>query len=204
MSKALLRMIVIVPAVLVILAAGVATAPAATTQLLWCHNTNFPSCGGILNVAGNSVSYTMTGTPSLAMVDGFTDPGTTRNVTWSNLNMNGTTGTGDPISATLDTSRQSSGTILSVGNTEFPATATMRFFFRMDAAGMSLISDRPAVFQGIIHSVPPSPGDSLTLISGPVDFHPDGASSPVITLKAATVNFNDPNAAPKSASAPSH
>jgi len=203
MSKAMLRMIVIVPAVLVILAAGVATAPAAT-QLLWCHNTNFPSCLGTLSVAGTDLSYSMSGSPSLAMVDGFTDPGTTRNVTWSNLNMNGTTANGDSITATLDTSRQSSGTILSVGNTEFPATATMRFFFRMETAGMRLVSDTPAVFQGIIHSVPPSPGDSLTLISGPVDFHPEGASGPVVaTLKQATVDFNDPKASSAS-SAPSH
>lgn len=191
MNKVTLRMIAIVPAVLVILVTAVSTAPAA--QTFFCHNTNFPRCLGTFSVADSDLSFDMAGSPSLAVVDEFTEPGTTRYVTWNNLDMKGTTETGEAIAATLDSTRQSSGTVLSVGNTEFPATATMRFFFRIETGGMRLVSELPAVFQGIIHSIPPAPGDVLTLISGPVEFHPEGEPDMKIgALKESNVAFTEP------------
>ena len=193
MRSATLRKIVMVPMVLLALMAAVSTAPAAQT-FLFCHGTNWPSCRGILSAAGTDISFSMAGTPALAEVDEFTDPATTRNVLWKDIDMKGTTEKGDTISATLDPARQSSGTVLSVGNTEFPATATMRFFFRMEFAGMTLVSEQPAVFQGIIHSIPPAPGDVLTLIS-PAEFHREGETEAIGVLKESAVSFTAPTPA---------
>ena len=190
MKSATLRKILMVPAILAATMAAVSAAPLLT---LFCHGPGWPSCRGILNVAGADLAYQMTGTPALAEVDEFTDSATTRNVLWSNIDMKGTTEKGDAIGATLDPSRLSSGTVLSVGNQEFPATATMRFFFRMEAGGMTLVSDKPAVFQGIITSIPPAAGDVLTLIGDPVEFHPEtDPNLNVATLKKASVTFNNP------------
>ena len=203
MSRATVRKVLMVPAILLIMITAVWAAPATTTggggaaqRSFYCHGTSFPSCLGTLQVLGASINYRMTGTPALAEVDVFTAPGTSRAVNWTDIHMTGTTDKGDPISATLDTDRPSSGTVLSVGNSEFPATATMRFFFKIDAAGMTLVSDSPAVFQGIIHSIPPGPGDVMTLISGPVSFHPEGQpDQKIAALREASVNFNDPTKA---------
>jgi hypothetical protein len=190
MTSATLRKILMVPALLAAMMTAVSAAPQRT---FFCHGSSFPRCLGVLNVAGNDVSYQMTGTPALAEVDEFTDSATTRNVLWSNIDMKGTTQAGEAIAATLDPSRQSSGTVLSVGNEEFPATATMRFFFRIETGGMRLVSDRPAVFQGIIHSIPPAAGDVLTLIGDPVEFSLEGDPKAKLgTLKEASVAFNNP------------
>jgi hypothetical protein len=193
MTSATVRKVLMVPAILVTLLTVVSAAPVTQQQqkTFFCHGTNWPSCLGVFNVLGSDLSYQMNGSPSLAVVDVFTDPAKARTVTWTNINMKGTTEKGDAISATLDASRQSSGTVLSVGNSEFPANATMRFFFQIQTGGLTLVSERPAVFQGIIHSIPPAAGDVLTL-SGPVDFHPQGESQNVGALKKAAVSFNDP------------
>jgi hypothetical protein len=58
---------------------------------------------------------------------------------------------------------------------------------------MRLVSDRPAVFQGIIHSIPPAAGDVLTLIGDPVEFSLEGDPKAKLgTLKEASVAFNNP------------
>jgi hypothetical protein len=121
----------------------------------------------------------MTGGDALAGVESFSAPSKSRNVTWINFEMKGLTTDGAEISASLDQSRKSSGTLLSMGNGKFPATATMRFYLRLETAGMTLVSAEPAVFQGVVRSIPPSPGDSLALISGPVRFHEEGGDSTV-------------------------
>jgi hypothetical protein len=179
---------------------AVSVAPAAgVAEDGLCHGLGWPACVGVFTFFDSDVAYQMNGSPTLASVDKFTSPSKTRNVTWSKLEMQGKTEKGDVMIATLDSSRQSSGTVLSVGNTEFPATATMRFFFKMEIGGLKLISDRPAVVQGIIHSIPPSGGDVLTLIGEPVDFHQEGEPDlKVGTLKQSSVSFNNPSGSEKS------
>jgi hypothetical protein len=189
-KSATLRKVAMVPAILFALMTAVSVAPAAEDGL--CHGIGWPDCTGVFNPFGGAdISYEMKGSPTLAAIDKFRDPSKARNVTWQDLEMQGKTATGDAIAVSLDTSRKSSGTVLSVGNKEFPATATMRFFFRMEIEGIMMVSDRPAVVQGIIHSVPPSPGDVLTLIGDPVEFHQEGNPDMKIgTLKKSTVSFH--------------
>lgn len=192
MRSAMLRKVLMAPAILVAMMVAAAATTPAGERTFFCHSTSFPRCLGVFSVAGSALSFNMAGTPALAVVDEFTEPAVTRNVTWTTIEMRGTTETGEDIIATLDPDRQSSGTVLSVGNTEFPATATMRFFFRMEVGGMTLLSEHPAVFQGIIHSIPPAAGDVLTLISGPVEFHQEGEPDLKIgALEESAVSFGD-------------
>ncbi|HYG62497.1 MAG TPA: hypothetical protein VEL74_07935, partial [Thermoanaerobaculia bacterium] len=153
--------------------------------LEYCHARGIFDCLGEAEVMGEEVTFKMNGDDALALVDHFSAPSKSRNVTWSNFQMRGLTTSGAEISATLDQTRKSSGTLLSVGNTKFPATATMRFFLRLETGGMTLVSTKPAVFQGIVNSIAPSPGDSLALISGPVEFYEEGGNPDV---KMATLN----------------
>ena len=77
-----------------------------------------------------------------------------------------------------------------MSNKEFPATVTMRFFFKIETGGMKIVSTQPAVFQGIVHSIPPGPGDVLTMISRPVQFHHEGEPEMKVgALKVAAVSF---------------
>ena len=155
------------------------TTPVAGAEALpaYCHASDIFHCLGGATVLDRSISFEMTGGDALAMVDGFTSPSRSRNVTWTNFEMKGVTQDGDTITASLNQAQKSSGTLLSVGNEEFPATATMRFFLRLETGGVTMVSTKPAVFQGIVHSIPPAPGDSLALISGPVSFYEEGGSS---------------------------
>jgi hypothetical protein len=68
----------------------------------------------------------------------------------------------------------------------------MRFFLRLETGGMTLVSTEPAVFQGVVRSIPPAPGDSLALISGPVRFHEQGGNSraTVATLNKSKVVYH--------------
>jgi len=184
-----------VPAILFALLAAVSNAPAAEEpgDGEVCHGIGWPDCIGAFEMFGTDISYEMKGLPTLAVVEKFKDPSKTRVVTWQSLEMEGKTEAGDVMTMTLDTSRESSGTVLSVGNKEFPATATMRFFLRIEIGGLKLVSDRPAVVQGIIHSVPPADGDVLTLIGDPVEFHQEGEPDlKVGTLKESKVSFKQP------------
>lgn len=171
-------------------------APAAEESggiLEWCHARGIFDCLGGATVLGSEVTFKMSGGDALAAVDAFSKPSKSRNVAWSNFEMEGLTKDGAEIRATLDQTRKSSGTLLSVGNTKFPATATMRFFLRLETGGLTLVSTKPAVFQGIVHSIPPAPGDSLALISGPIEFHEEGGDSLTIlaTLNKSQVIYHE-------------
>ena len=170
-------------------------APAAQAAEEACH-TDDGTCECVGSVGGSDFTATLTGTQSLAQVEAFESPSKARSVIWSNFVMSGETDDGGTISATLDPARRSSGTVLSLENRQFPATATMRFFLRLETNGLTLVSTKPAVFQGIIHSIPPGPGDKLTLISGPVKFHEEGGPSHVAmgTLNKSTVSFGERSA----------
>ena len=165
-------------------------APAAQAAGVACH-TNDGTCACEGSVNGSDFSATLSGTPSLAEVQPFESASKARAVTWSKFEMSGQTAEGETIFATLDPTRRSSGTVMSLKNTQFPATATMRFFLRLETNGLTLVSTQPAVFQGNIHSIPPGPGDKLTLISGPLEFHEEGGPSHVVmgTLNKSTVSF---------------
>ena len=63
-------------------------------------------------------------------------------------------------------------------------------YFLITVGGLSLINDSPAIIQGTFHSSPPSLGDTLTLINGPVAFHPQGDTNTIITLDEASVVFS--------------
>ncbi len=156
-----------------------------------CHAQGIVECETSGTVSGSAFTATLTGTQSLAQVETFESPSKSRAVTWSNFAMSGETNDGGTIFATLDPARRSSGAVLSLGNKQFPATATMRFFLRLETNGLTLVSTQPAVFQGIIHSIPPGPGDKLTMISGPLKFHEEGGPSHVVmgTLNNSTVSF---------------
>lgn len=177
------------------LALGVAllTTPAAGHALpAYCHASDIFHCMGEATVLSTNLTFTMTGGDALALVEEFSEPSRSRNVTWTNFEMKGLTTEGAEITASLDQSRESSGTLLSVGNEQFPSTATMRFFLRLEVGGMTLVSTEPAVFQGIVRSIPPSPGDSLALISGPVSFQEEGGSPATVgTLNKSTVVYHE-------------
>ena len=143
----------------------------------YCHARGIFDCLGSATVLDTPVAFRMSGGDALAEVGNFSAPSKSRNVNWTNFEMQGLTNEGGEITASLDRSRKSSGTLLSMGNGKFPATATMRFFLRLETAGMTLVSTEPAVFQGIVRSIPPAPGDSLALISGPVRFYEEGGDS---------------------------
>ena len=170
-------------------------APAAQAdEVIACH-TDDGTCECTGGIGDETFTATLTGTPSEAKVQAFESPSKARAVSWSRFVMSGETDEGATISATLDPARISSGTVLSLGNKKFPATATMRFFLRLETNGLTLVSTQPAVFQGIIHSIPPGSGDKLTLISGPVKFHAEGDPSRVVmaTLNTSTVAFGERN-----------
>ena len=183
-----------VSTVLVVLVLVLVTLPmvpaAEGAPVFACHGIKKPNCRGVFSLFGADLRYNMTGSPAEAEVEAFTKPKTPRSVTWKSLSMKGTIGTTGEITATLDQRHPSTGTILSLGRAEFPATATMRFFLKLNAGGVDLISDTPAVFRGTIHAIPPAPGDALTFAGEPVKYHP--AAAPGITfatLKKATVSF---------------
>lgn len=159
----------------------------------YCHAKGILDCMGSASVLGTDFTFQMSGSDALAMVETFSTPSKSRNVIWTDFEMRGLTRDGAEITASLDQSRKSSGTLLSVGNAQFPATATMRFFLRLETGGLTLVSTEPAVFQGIVHSIPPAPGDSLALISGPVRFHEEGGNSlaKVATLNKSEVVYQD-------------
>jgi hypothetical protein len=169
------------------------TTPATGDALpAYCHASDIFHCLGEATVLGTNLTFEMSGGDALALVDAFSAPSKSRNVTWTNFEMQGLTKDGAEITASLDQSRESSGTLLSVGNAQFPATATMRFFLRLETGGMTLVSTEPAVFQGIINSIPPSPGDSLALISGPVRFQEEGGSRATVgTLNKSRVVYHE-------------
>jgi hypothetical protein len=176
-----------------------ATTPAGSEEVdggwrEYCHARGIFDCLGGATVMGEDVTFKMNGDDALAIVDNFSAPSKSRNVVWSNFEMKGLTTDGGEISASLDQTRKSSGTLLSVGNAKFPATATMRFFLRLETGGMTLVSTKPAVFQGIVNSIPPGPGDSLALISGPVEFHEEGGNTAVTlaTLNKSKVIYRRP------------
>ncbi|NOT00970.1 MAG: hypothetical protein HOP29_10115 [Phycisphaerales bacterium] len=107
--------------------------------------------------------------------------------------MNGTIGIDEIVAASLNPSETSTGTILSLEDTEFPAAATISFFLKIETAGMTLVSVSPAVFQGTIHAVPPAIGDYLLLTGGPVAFHDITAPGvTVATLTQSTIRFTGP------------
>jgi len=158
-----------------------------------CHGIKKPNCRGVFTLFGSDFRYSMSGSTSFAEVDVFADVGTPRKVTWKSIAMTGQIGKNTPIEATLDPNRQSMGTVVSLGHNEFPATATMRFFFRIETQGIVLLSDEPAVFEGTIHSIPPGTGDELKLVSGPISFHMEGTIARTIgTLKQSTISFSKP------------
>jgi hypothetical protein len=167
----------------------------ATGDILpeYCHARDIFHCTGEASVLGTNVSFDMSGGDALAMVETFEAPSKSRNVTWTNFQMQGLTKDGAEITASLDQSRTSSGTLLSVGNTRFPSTATMRFFLRLETGGVTMVSTKPAVFQGIIHSIPPAPGDSFALINGPLSFYEEGGNSrlTVGTLNKSNVIYHE-------------
>jgi Immunoglobulin I-set domain len=158
---------------------------------LLCHSDRTSCVGTLTNLlGGGTLSYTMSGTSSFALVDAFTNAETARNVIWTNILMQGTIGTNSTFTATLDPSRTSTGTVVSVGSVEFPAAATMSFFFRLNSDGIFYISDNPAVLQGTVTALPPAPGDTLSLVSGPVVFHAEGVPSQTnFALTFSTVAF---------------
>lgn len=159
----------------------------------YCHARDIFHCTGGATVMGSNITFQMSGGDALALVEKFAAPSESRDVIWSNFEMQGVTKDGAEISAGLDQSRRSSGTLLAVGNTKFPATATMRFFLRLETGGVTLVSTKPAVFQGIVHSIPPAPGDTLSLISGPVRFHEEGGNALVTmgTLNKSQVVYHE-------------
>ena len=169
MKQMWLRRAVSAATLVVVLMIGVSGTQAG--PIFACHGIKKPNCRGVFTLFGSDLRYAMSGSTSFAEVDVFTNSGTARKVTWKSIAMTGTIGKDIPIEATLDPLRTSTGTVLSVDNKEFPATATMRFFFRIETQGIVLISDEPAVFEGKIHSIPPGPGDVLRLVSDPVSFH---------------------------------
>ena len=172
--------------------------PATGAELLpeYCHASNIFNCLGEATVLGTDVTFSMSGDDALAMVEKFESPSKSRNVTWTNFQMKGLTKDGAEITASLDQSQKSSGTLLSVGNAKFPATATMRFFLRLETGGVTMVSTKPAVFQGLIHSIPPAPGDSFALINGPVVFHEEGGNTrtTVGTLNKSKVVYHESKA----------
>jgi hypothetical protein len=182
-------MLAMVAAAAVLALVAAQTAQAAQQEA--CH-TNDGTCECHLTVDGSDLTATLTGTQALADVEAFESPSKARAVTWSNFVMSGETSDGGTISATLDRASGSSGTVLSLKDAEFPATATMRFFLRLETNGLTLVSSEPAVFQGIIHSIPPGYGDQLRLISGPVKFHEEGGPADLVmgTLNRSTVSFS--------------
>jgi hypothetical protein len=170
-------------------------APAAQALTEECHPETL-TCETTIEVDGSAFTATLTGASSEAKVQAFESPSKARAVTWlSQFAMSGETSDGGTISATLDPTRLSTGTLLSLGNKQLPATATMRFFLRLETNGLTLVSTQPAVFQGNIHSIPPGRGDRITLISGPVKFHVEGDPSRVVmaTLNNSTVVFGQRN-----------
>jgi len=171
------------------------TMPATGADFLpeYCHAGNIFNCLGQATIEGTTVTFDMSGGDALAMVERFQAPSKSRNVTWTNFQMNGLTKDGAEIHASLDQSQKSSGTLLSVGNAKFPSTATMRFFLRLETGGVTMVSTKPAVFQGIIHSIPPAPGDSFALINGPVIFHEEGGNTRVTvgTLDKSNVVYHE-------------
>lgn len=174
--------------------------PVVAVELLpeYCHASNIFNCLGQATVLGTTVTFNMSGGDALARVETFEKASKSRGVTWTNFQMKGLTKDGAEITASLDQSRKSSGTLLSVGNTKFPSTATMRFFLRLETGGMTMVSNQPAVFQGIIHSIPPAPGDSFALINGPVSFHEEGGNSRVTvgTLEKSKVVYHERGVTP--------
>ena len=174
--------------------------PVVAVELLpeYCHASNIFNCLGQATVLGTPVTFNMSGGDALAMVETFESASKSRSVTWSNFQMNGVTKDGAEMTASLDQSRKSSGTLFSIGNGKFPATATMRFFLRLETGGMTMVSTEPAVFQGVVRSIPPAPGDSLALISGPVRFHEEGgnSSATVATLNKSRVVYHKPGVTP--------
>src|SRR5215217_8658936 len=99
----------------------------ATGDLLpeYCHASNIFNCLGEASVLGTPVTFNMSGGDALARVENFSAASKSRNVTWTNFEMKGLTKDGAEINASLDQSRKSSGTLFSMGNGKFPATATM-------------------------------------------------------------------------------
>jgi hypothetical protein len=169
--------------------------PATGAEFLpeYCHASNIFNCLGEATVLGETITFNLSGDDALAKVETFESPSKSRNVGWTNFQMKGLTKDGAEITASLDQSKKSSGTLLSVGNAKFPATATMRFFLRLETGGVTMVSTKPAVFQGIIHSIPPAPGDSFALINGPVLFHEEGGNSraTVGTLNKSKVVYHE-------------
>ena len=194
MKQTWLRRAVSAATIAVVLMIGVSGTQAG--PVFACHGIKKPNCRGVFTLFGSDLRYAMSGSTSFAEVDVFTNSGTARKVTWKSIAMTGTIGKDIPIEATLDPLRTSTGTVLSVGYREFPATATMQFFFRIETQGIVLISDEPAVFEGTIHSIPPDSGDVLRLVSGPVSFHlQEMPGRTVGTLGHSVISFAKPSEA---------
>lgn len=172
--------------VVIVLTVGISSSQAAVFA---CHGIRKPNCRGVFAVFGSDRAYAMSGSTAFAEVDVLANVKKLRRVTWRNIAMDGTIGRKTPIQATLDPHRTSTGTVLSIGRREFPAIATMRFYFRIKTQGTVLVSDEPAVFQGRIHSIPPAGGDVLTLV-GAVSFRRQNVPRLRMgTLKQSTVSF---------------
>jgi len=110
-------------------------------------------------------------------------------VDWSRITMNAQSSVLGNLTATLDPSHSSTGTLSS---TSFPALMhnDLRLAINCTDTGIVLVSDSPFQIEATINSVPPTA--TYTQVGGPVNFYRQGdpAKTTVATLTTATVNVS--------------